>query len=164
MKALTLFDPWATLVVLGAKQYETRSWPTSHRGPLAIHVSKKWDTELQAQGWQEPFYSAALGRADFGVATGCIIGMVDIQGIFPTSSWQCESSLELTEKERAFGSFSPGRWAWRLYNPRRLATPIPCTGHQGIWNVPPDIAAKVSRQRHWVKVTPAGIEPRLRWS
>jgi hypothetical protein len=40
MKALTLTQPWATLVAIGAKTIETRSWPTSYRGPLAIHAAK----------------------------------------------------------------------------------------------------------------------------
>lgn len=41
MKALTLWQPWATLVALGVKTIETRSWSTSYRGPLAIHAAKK---------------------------------------------------------------------------------------------------------------------------
>lgn len=40
MKAITLWQPWASLVACGAKIIETRSWPTSYRGPLAIHASK----------------------------------------------------------------------------------------------------------------------------
>jgi activating signal cointegrator 1 len=41
MKALTLYEPWATLVARGEKRIETRSWKTNYRGPLAIHASKK---------------------------------------------------------------------------------------------------------------------------
>ena len=40
MKALTLYQPWATLVAIGAKKIETRSWSTPYRGPLAIHAGK----------------------------------------------------------------------------------------------------------------------------
>lgn len=39
MKALTLTQPWATLVALGAKRIETRSWSTKYRGPLLIHAA-----------------------------------------------------------------------------------------------------------------------------
>ena len=39
MKSLTLTQPWATLVAIGAKRIETRSWSTSYRGPLAIHAA-----------------------------------------------------------------------------------------------------------------------------
>lgn len=40
VKALTMTDPWGTLVALGAKRIEIRSWSTPHNGPLAIHVAK----------------------------------------------------------------------------------------------------------------------------
>ncbi len=49
-KALTFHQPWATLIALGVKTIETRSWSTSYRGPLAIHAAKRpskqeWDTD-----------------------------------------------------------------------------------------------------------------------
>lgn len=40
MKALTLTQPWATLIAIGAKRIETRSWWTGYRGPIAIHAGK----------------------------------------------------------------------------------------------------------------------------
>ena len=54
MKALTLTQPWATLVAIGAKRIETRSWRTSYRGPLAIHAAKgfpKWAREFAQDDW-----------------------------------------------------------------------------------------------------------------
>ena len=41
MKAITIIQPWATLIALGEKQFETRSWFTKHRGELAIHAGKR---------------------------------------------------------------------------------------------------------------------------
>jgi len=41
MKAITLWQPWASLVALGVKTIETRSWATSYRGPIAIHAAKR---------------------------------------------------------------------------------------------------------------------------
>lgn len=40
MKAITLWQPWASLLACGAKKYETRSWSTKYRGPIAIHAGK----------------------------------------------------------------------------------------------------------------------------
>lgn len=34
MKAIRLWQPWASLIALGHKTIETRSWPTKYRGPL----------------------------------------------------------------------------------------------------------------------------------
>ena len=39
-KAITIRQPWAGLIAVGEKIYETRSWPTKYRGPIAIHAGK----------------------------------------------------------------------------------------------------------------------------
>jgi activating signal cointegrator 1 len=39
MKAISIWQPWASLIAIGAKKYETRSWETSYRGPIAIHAA-----------------------------------------------------------------------------------------------------------------------------
>lgn len=54
MKALSLYQPWATFVALGAKTVETRSWGTRHRGPVAICASKN-EVELNAERGDYPF-------------------------------------------------------------------------------------------------------------
>jgi hypothetical protein len=141
MKALTLYDPWATLVVLGEKRFETRSWQTSHRGLLAIHVSRNRPREAKRFDDIEPFRSA-LGHNYHNLGyrhPGCIIGTVEVVG--------CEDAgfvdAEITEKERAFGDFGPYRYAWKLSNPQRLKAPIPCKGSMGIWTVPPLVQAQM---------------------
>lgn len=61
MKAISLTQPWATLVHLGAKRVETRSWYTSYRGQLVIHAAKgypRWARDLT----ETPAFQAALGR------------------------------------------------------------------------------------------------------
>jgi len=40
MKAITIWQPWASLLASGGKMYETRPWETSYRGPIAIHAAK----------------------------------------------------------------------------------------------------------------------------
>lgn len=40
MKAITVWQPWASLLACGAKNYETRGWATRYRGPIAIHAGK----------------------------------------------------------------------------------------------------------------------------
>jgi activating signal cointegrator 1 len=59
MKALSFTQPWATLVAIGAKKIETRSWDTRYRGPLAIHSSPRWQSGLDI--WSEhPFHTVLL--------------------------------------------------------------------------------------------------------
>lgn len=40
MKAISIRQPWASLIVLGIKDIENRSWPTSQRGIVLVHASK----------------------------------------------------------------------------------------------------------------------------
>ena len=147
MRALTLFEPWATLCVVGAKQLETRSWGTPYRGPLAIHVSKKSPPEAMALCYVEPFFStlaaAATQLGAFGWHPGCIIGIVELLACYETGDNEFGG---LTDKERAFGDYSPGRFAWRLSNPRRLAVPVPCRGNRGLWTVPPEVAVALAQE------------------
>lgn len=46
MKALTIWQPWASLIACGAKQFETRSWATKYRGAIAIHAAMKDPNKL----------------------------------------------------------------------------------------------------------------------
>ena len=46
MKAISLWQPWASAIAVGAKRYETRGWPAVAGGQrfagwLAIHASKR---------------------------------------------------------------------------------------------------------------------------
>ena len=60
MKAITLTQPWATLVAMGAKQVETRSWSTAYRGQIAIHAAKGYPKEARELCETEPFKSILL--------------------------------------------------------------------------------------------------------
>lgn len=44
MKALSIRQPWAWLIVHGGKNIENRTWATKYRGPVLIHAGKKIDT------------------------------------------------------------------------------------------------------------------------
>ena len=58
MKCLSIHQPWAALVVLGAKRFETRSWQTDHRGRMAIHASRTFRDSARMLCEKEPFRSA----------------------------------------------------------------------------------------------------------
>lgn len=47
MKVLTIRQPWASLIILGYKRFEFRSWKTSYRGDLLIHAGKMIDKEAE---------------------------------------------------------------------------------------------------------------------
>ena len=43
MKAISIRQPFASLIVAGVKDIENRSWPTNYRGPVLIHAAQKVD-------------------------------------------------------------------------------------------------------------------------
>jgi hypothetical protein len=76
MKALTLTQPWATLIAIGAKHIETRSWSTSYRGPLAIHAAKG----LGSVGGKRGFYDLCYSQPFLSVLEPAMTGERDIAG------------------------------------------------------------------------------------
>ncbi len=64
MKTLTLTQPWAQLIAIGAKRIETRSWGTKYRGPIAIHAAKGFPKWARETCLRSPFIEA-LNRANY---------------------------------------------------------------------------------------------------
>lgn len=142
MKALSLTQPWAELVVLGEKQWETRSWRTSHRGRIAIHASKKFPRWAKDLTETDPYFVTTLGNCPITeLPLGAIVGTVEIIRMEPTNDLRDI----LGRKEIAFGDYQVERWGWELANPVELAEPIPCRGALGLWELPGDVHAKMER-------------------
>ncbi len=53
MKALSIRQPWAWLIVNGYKDIENRSWNTKFRGPVLIHASSRRPTCAEVQAARE---------------------------------------------------------------------------------------------------------------
>ena len=49
MKAITIKQPWATLIAKGYKEYEFRTWKTKYRGEILIHSGKVIDKKAMAR-------------------------------------------------------------------------------------------------------------------
>lgn len=143
MKVISLLQPWATLVVIGAKQIETRSWNTKHRGDLLIHASKKMSQEQIDLTHSEPFWNVLQHLEELPL--GKIIGKVVLEETARTESllslfqnklkFRWLASLNV-DNEKAFGDFSSGRWGWILSKPEAFKQPVQINGNRGLWNFP----------------------------
>lgn len=131
MKALSLWQPWASLVIVGAKQYETRSWKTNYRGLLVIHAALKWDKELEALLTS---FVRDFGLNLKGAPLGVALGTVELVNCFRTEDVLGREVPDYS-MESEFGDYTAGRWAWKLANPIIFPDPIPCAGHQRLWEV-----------------------------
>lgn len=160
MKALTLTQPWATLIALGAKTIETRSWATAYRGPLAIHAAKGLgpvggvnglDELICSYPFWDPLYDAGVARTE-DLPLGAIVAVCNLIACYPTCGDGCYRDpdrrvvVRVLGQERAFGDYSPGRFAWLLAGIRALPEPIPCRGALGLWDIPAEIAAQLGQE------------------
>jgi activating signal cointegrator 1 len=182
MKVLTLHQPWAYLVSINAKRFETRSWRTNYRGLVAIHAGRDMDpvmSVLSNECDKEPHYKAPFERylkPDYAwlfgeLSYGGIVAIVELTGCCAAHSLAEHLRAEAArssdpafrarvEEELAFGNFSPGRWAWDL-------RPIVDTnnsswlvrGYQGLWNLQP-----ADELRLFSACAASGIYPRRQQS
>lgn len=133
MRAISLWQPWASAITLGLKSIETRRWATSHRGPLAIHAAKRWTPDERDFA---AHFAKVYGRPELAdPPRGAIIGMARLAATFPSEALEDR----ITDMERAFGNYGPGRFGWMLEDVVALADPIPYKGMQGLFSVPDDI-------------------------
>jgi len=134
MKAISLLQPWATLVVMGIKTIETRSWGTKHRGPILIHASLGKSGSIFACEPDFKKYIADFKKLPFGAIVGqaTIIDVIRVEHLGMTD----ESINQLTLEEKAFGDYSEGRYAWILEDHLQFNNPIPARGTLSIWEYP----------------------------
>lgn len=138
MKAITVWQPWASLLVSGQKIYETRSWATVYRGPIAIHAAKRpvrrtidaLDAE-NGRNTRERFESLFLRPEDlYQLSTGAVVG----KALLTRCNLIDEAFVaKLSPQERALGDFSLGRYAWEFQKMAPVDPPIPAKGLQGLW-------------------------------
>jgi len=128
MLALSVRQPWASLIVLGIQRVENRSWATRHRGRLAIHASARPDD----QGGSE----LPDGLAVAELPLGAIIGVVTLTDCVPIE----DLPAALRDDPHA-----QGPWCWILADPKPLARPIMCKGRLKLWDVPRALLSALRR-------------------
>lgn len=139
MKAITIWQPWASLLACGAKQFETRSWATSYRGPIAIHAAKKDISDVLRILPRDiaDQMKKAIGTEWKDLPTGAVIATAELVNVwniayYPGTYIPRLGDYLVPEKERDFGDWTPGRFAWE-FSDMKLITPVPAKGRQGLW-------------------------------
>lgn len=115
MKALSLHQPYADLIVEGAKKIELRKWNTKFRGEFLVHASKVSFTDYPKE------------------RTGCIVGkvkLVDVKHYDNEEAWKADVPLH-----RADYDFIESNYGFILANPVKFDVPIPCAGSLNFWEV-----------------------------
>lgn len=154
--AISLHQPYASLLVLGEKKFETRHWPIPQKDcprPVAVHAAIHFRPEARSLCFHDPHIRAALVRnADrlheqilsvgSGIAHvcfsiekkpiylpfGCLVGTGEFASSVPVEA------LDVSPKEAAMGNYAPGRHAWPFTN-AKLIVPVPMMGRQRWWRI-----------------------------
>ena len=136
MKAISLWQPWASLMMTELKRNETRSWPHHLYGPLVICAAKRRGESVSVPGFVDIPKEIPL-RIFCGVREihandlplGVALGIVELYDCVPTEK------ADPSETERLFGDYSPGRYAWKTRILEIFKEPIPVIGKQGFFQV-----------------------------
>jgi hypothetical protein len=153
MKALTIYQPYAALISVGAKRFETRSWNTPYRGPIAIHSAKKpygevlneYAVHCDTCGLMHQALERALGQG-FDFSYGAVIATANLAGCYlidrieefrgagwKTGCWDGDRWIDPPADDLLFGDWTPGRYAWDLQNVETIIVPQRARGAQGLW-------------------------------
>lgn len=123
MKALTIKEPWASLIVNGYKKYEFRSWKTNYRGKILIHAGLSHE--------KENIKKFECYNLDY--KRGYIIGEAQLTDCIKVTK-ELEENL-LKENPLVYGRTLHERvYAWKLENIKKYDKPIECKGKLGLWN------------------------------
>jgi hypothetical protein len=135
VKALSIRNPWALLIVAGIKPVENRTWATKYRGPLAIHAgaTKAWEAVREELSALAPDELVRVGNAAAfclgedvlnakwrDIPHGALIGTVDLVDI-------------VTDHPSRYANHLPGTFHWVLANPRPMKA-VPLKGQLGLFD------------------------------
>lgn len=142
MKAITIKQPWASLIVHGIKDIENRNWRTNHRGRVLIHAAgshgRKFSVDLTDAQTKAAFATIA-GETMFGnMPFGSIIGSVEIVDcvINYPSIWAEKTENYTFGMNPKIHENITGKkvvYNWVLANPILFPEPIPAKGKLSLW-------------------------------
>lgn len=125
MKAITLYEPWASAIADGLKTIETRGWGTDYRGPLAIHAGRR------RVDWFEAPRAAMRHYEPNQFPYGCIVAIGELVGCQRMTPMWLET---VSPAEKEWGWYEEGRVAWILQRVLKLQKPIPVRGARNLWD------------------------------
>ena len=160
MKAISVRQPWAYLILQRGKNVENRTWSTDYRGPLLIHAGRQWASHVPGSSRQRDVVSAvrvggkliewpdnlARGGGKLiewpdNLARGAIVGMVELLGCVPANLGMAgdRQLQKLVDQVKRSAWAEAGMVHWLLSAPRAFAEPILYRGKQGIFEVPDEL-------------------------
>ena len=163
MKALTIHQPFASLVAIGVKHIATHSFKTNYRGPIAIHAGKAKPPVMSLVGNFQSYLNVIDGgymardvtgqpMRPFPLPLGAVVATANLVDCVPiVDRWSEEDDggrclmigddgrlvdilrLGDVSDQLPYGDFAPGMWGWLLEDVTAI-DPVSAKGRQGLWN------------------------------
>jgi hypothetical protein len=140
VRAISLWQPWASLWLSPRKLHETRHWATKHRGPLVVHAAKR----IERVDPESPL--GVILEGEFGkgwyesLPRGAILGVVELLDCRRTEEiWAETDELKQCDDDYYCGDFSPRRFGWLRGDYSRFPEPIPYRGQQALFSIPREV-------------------------
>lgn len=121
MKAITLKQPWATLIAEGLKEYEFRSWKINYRGEILIHAGKTVDKEAMER----------FKHLDLEYPKSRIVARVIIKDCIKLNDK--ENKAIIKENPLIYGDINRDGYAWKHKLIEKINNKEEVLGKQGIW-------------------------------
>lgn len=125
VKALTIRQPWASLIMAGAKDVENRTWKVQTPVTVLVHAGKVVERDEETRA-----YVAARATWPERMSRGALLGAMRI--------------VECTETSESPWAIA-GSWHWCIGAVVPFEHPVPCLGTQGLWEVPMRLSERVRR-------------------
>ncbi len=157
MKAISIWQPWASAIASGAKRIETRGWPTAYRGPILIHAAKERNREGLERAERSVMWRSVLAwdlddkrSAEEFLPFGSIIAMCDLVDCRKTNAFSEYDLMQPRRREgfgiawdeEILGDFSDGRYGFKFENLWVFNKPVAWRGRQRIFNIEVDEVIK----------------------
>ena len=123
MKALTIKEPWASLIINGYKTYEFRSWKTNYRGKILIHAGKSLERDMGKR----------FKEYNLEYKCGYIIGEAYLADVILVDK-KLNDELKRIDPLVYGHSNHIEKYAWKLDNIIKYDKPIETKGKLGLWN------------------------------
>jgi hypothetical protein len=133
MRAISVLQPWASLLICGVIRRQTRPAQTPYRGVLAIHAGSRFPPAARALCHQEP-HKTLLRRANHHgwslLPCGVVLGTAELVSCtrLEEFTWEAGADPDL-------GGYAPGSWVWEFANPVPLAIPVRVPGRLGVFEI-----------------------------
>lgn len=133
VRTISLWQPWATLIALGHKRYETRSWGTAHRGLVAIHAAKRPLGADERHLLRELREEHGIHLRPRELPFGAVVAVGQLATCRQMTPELCAEIFAADGPEFDVGGWEPGRWAWEIDQVQVLEVPVLLRGQKALF-------------------------------